>query len=197
MRRETLAVFFWSACFITTWTFGFSPCKTHVDLTYLQHFRFGWNVELFKGTSLYIWCTCRSLVHGTTCLDCRNGMRYFWMGFWKEFVYRMWLTKTSSDAIFLVIRLVWLLSKLLTTNPLQGVAYRDIKLENTLLDSSPRPLVKICDFGYSKHAKFQSAAGEINLQENSTKFQVRRETFGGSFSIGRYWCSPIMVSGIS
>lgn len=34
--------------------------------------------------------------------------------------------------------------------PLQGVVNRDIKLENTLLDSSPRPLVKICDFGYSK-----------------------------------------------
>lgn len=33
---------------------------------------------------------------------------------------------------------------------LQGVVNRDIKLENTLLDSSPRPLVKICDFGYSK-----------------------------------------------
>ena len=42
---------------------------------------------------------------------------------------------------------------------LQGVASRDIKLENTLLDSSPRPLVKICDFGYSKHEKFQSAPG--------------------------------------
>lgn len=27
---------------------------------------------------------------------------------------------------------------------------RDIKLENTLLDNSPRPLVKVCDFGYSK-----------------------------------------------
>lgn len=40
-----------------------------------------------------------------------------------------------------------------------GVASRDIKLENTLLDSSPRPLVKICDFGYSKHEKFQSAPG--------------------------------------
>jgi len=39
------------------------------------------------------------------------------------------------------------------------VASRDIKLENTLLDSSPRPLVKICDFGYSKHEKFQSAPG--------------------------------------
>ena len=30
------------------------------------------------------------------------------------------------------------------------IASRDIKLENTLLDTSPRPLVKICDFGYSK-----------------------------------------------
>ena len=32
----------------------------------------------------------------------------------------------------------------------QGVANRDIKLENVLIDSSPRPLIKICDFGYSK-----------------------------------------------
>lgn len=27
------------------------------------------------------------------------------------------------------------------------------------MDCSPRPLVKICDFGYSKHEKFQSAPG--------------------------------------
>ena len=33
---------------------------------------------------------------------------------------------------------------------LQGVANRDIKLENTLLDGTTRPLIKICDFGYSK-----------------------------------------------
>jgi serine/threonine-protein kinase SRK2 len=39
------------------------------------------------------------------------------------------------------------------------IASRDIKLENTLLDTSPRPLVKICDFGYSKHEKFHSAPG--------------------------------------
>jgi serine/threonine protein kinase len=32
----------------------------------------------------------------------------------------------------------------------QGVANRDIKLENALLDDNPRPLLKICDFGYSK-----------------------------------------------
>lgn len=32
-----------------------------------------------------------------------------------------------------------------------GVAHRDLKLENTLLDDSPAPLLKIADFGYSKH----------------------------------------------
>lgn len=36
-------------------------------------------------------------------------------------------------------------------NTQMGVYNRDIKLENTLLDSSRRPLLKICDFGYSKH----------------------------------------------
>ena len=33
---------------------------------------------------------------------------------------------------------------------------RDIKLENTLLDQSRRPLIKICDFGYSKHLQKDS-----------------------------------------
>ncbi len=35
----------------------------------------------------------------------------------------------------------------------QGIVNRDIKLENTLLDGTKRPLLKICDFGYSKHEK--------------------------------------------
>ena len=39
------------------------------------------------------------------------------------------------------------------TGALQGVVNRDIKLENTLLDGSKRPLLKICDFGYSKNDK--------------------------------------------
>jgi serine/threonine-protein kinase SRK2 len=38
-----------------------------------------------------------------------------------------------------------------------GVCSRDIKLENTLLDSSPRPLVKLCDFGFSKDSNYHSA----------------------------------------
>ena len=41
---------------------------------------------------------------------------------------------------------------------LQGVASRDIKLENTLLDGSERPLIKLADFGFSKDANMQSAA---------------------------------------
>ena len=34
-----------------------------------------------------------------------------------------------------------------------GVVNRDIKLENTLLDGGKKPLLKICDFGYSKNEK--------------------------------------------
>lgn len=37
---------------------------------------------------------------------------------------------------------------------MQGIANRDLKLENLLLDrdghDGTRPLLKICDFGYSK-----------------------------------------------
>lgn len=41
----------------------------------------------------------------------------------------------------------------------KGVANRDIKLENILLQSgSRRPLVKLCDFGYSKHEDLDSIA---------------------------------------
>ncbi|EFN57458.1 hypothetical protein CHLNCDRAFT_57249 [Chlorella variabilis] len=38
-----------------------------------------------------------------------------------------------------------------------GVSSRDIKLENTLLDGSPRPLIKLADFGFSKDANQHSA----------------------------------------
>lgn len=36
------------------------------------------------------------------------------------------------------------------------ICHRDLKLENTLLDGSPAPRVKICDFGYSKSSIFHS-----------------------------------------
>eukprot|EP00879_Flechtneria_rotunda_P000411 GHRR01000505.1.p1 GENE.GHRR01000505.1~~GHRR01000505.1.p1 ORF type:complete len:321 (+),score=76.98 GHRR01000505.1:171-1133(+) len=46
----------------------------------------------------------------------------------------------------------------------RGVANRDIKLENTLLQvipNLPRPLVKICDFGYSKHDNRSVARSKV------------------------------------
>lgn len=36
------------------------------------------------------------------------------------------------------------------------IVHRDLKLENTLLDGSPVPKLKICDFGYSKSALLHS-----------------------------------------
>ena len=46
--------------------------------------------------------------------------------------------------------------------PAQGVVNRDMKLENTLLHTNgrtlPKPLIKLCDFGYSKHEVDHSAA---------------------------------------
>ena len=50
----------------------------------------------------------------------------------------------------------------------KGVVNRDIKLENTLLDGSKRPLVKICDFGYSK-----------NLQDSLPKSKVGTPGYTG------------------
>ncbi|RLM75320.1 hypothetical protein C2845_PM15G08540 [Panicum miliaceum] len=45
----------------------------------------------------------------------------------------------------------------------QQICHRDLKLENTLLDGSPAPRLKICDFGYSKssllHSKPKSTVG--------------------------------------
>lgn len=37
---------------------------------------------------------------------------------------------------------------------MKQVCHRDLKLENTLLDGSPAPRLKICDFGYSKVSIF-------------------------------------------
>ena len=44
-----------------------------------------------------------------------------------------------------------------------NICHRDLKLENTLLDGSPAPRLKICDFGYSKssvlHSRPKSTVG--------------------------------------
>jgi len=46
----------------------------------------------------------------------------------------------------------------------QGVANRDLKLENLLMDqdvNGKKPLLKICDFGYSKHEMNSSAKSGV------------------------------------
>jgi serine/threonine-protein kinase SRK2 len=45
------------------------------------------------------------------------------------------------------ICLSWIL---FSVSLMKQVCHRDLKLENTLLDGSPAPRLKICDFGYSK-----------------------------------------------
>lgn len=44
------------------------------------------------------------------------------------------------------------------------MASRDIKLENILLDCSQRPLVKLCDFGYSKVCRQSPGVCSHNVQ---------------------------------
>lgn len=43
-----------------------------------------------------------------------------------------------------------------TVMHVQGVCHRDLKLDNTLLDGSTPPRLKICDFGFSKSEWFDS-----------------------------------------
>ena len=76
-----------------------------------------------------------------------------------------------------------------------GVANRDIKLENTLLDSSPKPLIKLCDFGYSKHEKYQSAPGSrvgtpAYLAPEVIK-TVKGETYDGK--LADIWSCGVML----
>lgn len=48
------------------------------------------------------------------------------------------------------LRSLWKRSWLQLFSFMKQVCHRDLKLENTLLDGSPAPRLKICDFGYSK-----------------------------------------------
>ncbi|KAB2036740.1 hypothetical protein ES319_D03G022700v1 [Gossypium barbadense] len=53
------------------------------------------------------------------------------------------------------------------SNLVAQICHRDLKLENTLLDGSPAPRLKICDFGYSKSSLFcgiQDPNQQLELQ---------------------------------
>ena len=62
---------------------------------------------------------------------------------------------------------------------MQGVANRDLKLENLLTDQDTdgkRPLLKICDFGYSKHEMNSSAKSGVG----SPVFMAPEIVFSGN-----------------
>ena len=56
----------------------------------------------------------------------------------------------------------------------QGVANRDLKLENLLLDrkdTGSRPLLKICDFGYSKVPPALTKSAKLTLLVNGPNME--------------------------
>ncbi|GKB52538.1 gypsy type transposase [Tanacetum coccineum] len=60
------------------------------------------------------------------------------------------------------------------------ICHRDLKLENTLLDGSPTPRLKICDFGYSKFSKsffFYLCFGLSGLLHSQPKSTVGTPTY--------------------
>lgn len=56
----------------------------------------------------------------------------------------------------------------------KGVVNRDIKLENTLVGAGERPMLKICDFGYSKNVNFSMAKTKVG-----TASYLAPEVLGG------------------
>lgn len=76
----------------------------------------------------------------------------------------------------------------------KGVANRDIKLENTLLQNVrdlPLPLLKICDFGYSK-AEFKSAAkSKVGTLTYMAPEVLKNERYDGK--IADIWSCGVML----
>jgi hypothetical protein len=73
----------------------------------------------------------------------------------------------------------------------KGVGHRDLKLENTLLEmvpGLPRPLVKICDFGYSKQDSRSVARSKVSSSRSRAwrhrvlYWEVPRWRQGGVFT---------------
>lgn len=101
----------------------------------------------------------------------------------------------SGGALFLASAVMALVS---CGTMFQGVANRDLKLENLLLDrqGGKRPLLKIADFGYSKHEMNSSAktgvgtpvymAPEVILGDN--KYDAKVALF--SPPLATYWFMP-------
>ncbi|GFQ06407.1 serine/threonine-protein kinase srk2i [Phtheirospermum japonicum] len=75
------------------------------------------------------------------------------------------------------------------------ICHRDLKLENTLLDGSPAPRLKICDFGYSKssllHSQPKSTVGTPAYI--APEVLLRKEYDGKHMAIGYSECHIFLM----
>ncbi|KAG1660341.1 hypothetical protein FOA52_014394 [Chlamydomonas sp. UWO 241] len=60
-----------------------------------------------------------------------------------------------------------------------GVCHRDLKLENTLLDGSRAPRLKICDFGYSKSALDSQPKSTVGTPAYIAPEVLQRKEYNG------------------
>ncbi|KAK9810565.1 hypothetical protein WJX73_001103 [Symbiochloris irregularis] len=72
-----------------------------------------------------------------------------------------------------------------------GVVNRDIKLENTLLDGSKRPLVKICDFGYSKSEKDSLPKSKVGTPGYTAPEIISNQKYNGKMV--DVWSAGVML----
>lgn len=77
----------------------------------------------------------------------------------------------------------------------KGVASRDIKLENTLLVLQPdkKPLLKLCDFGYSKHELLDSVAKSKVGTPGYTSPEVISNSHGYDGKRADIWSAGVML----
>ncbi|KAL4434192.1 hypothetical protein ABPG75_000633 [Micractinium tetrahymenae] len=77
----------------------------------------------------------------------------------------------------------------------KGVMSRDIKLENTLLVLQPdkKPLLKLCDFGYSKHDTLDSVAKSKVGTPGYTAPEVIQNVRGYDGKMADIWSAGVML----
>ena len=78
----------------------------------------------------------------------------------------------------------------------KGVCNRDIKLENTLLVLQPdkKPLVKMCDFGYSKHDQLDSiAASKVGTPGYTAPEVITAGNGGYDGKVADVWSAGVML----
>ncbi|KAB5511778.1 hypothetical protein DKX38_028806 [Salix brachista] len=74
------------------------------------------------------------------------------------------------------------------------ICHRDLKLENTLLDGSPAPRLKICDFGYSKSSLLHSRPkSTVGTPAYIAPEVLSRREYDGKVSL---FCCPIFLCSI-